>query len=675
MLEGGVDYSDSSEQRILGILENAGDRSAESDELAAHISDWPSRYHLSRQRANLLRPLQLGDGLRVLEVGAGTGVLSRFLGEQGAEVVALEGQLDRARAAAARCRDLSNVEVVCGALARFEDSEGFDLVCVVGVLEYAGSAAGGAAGHPAFLEGAVELLRPAGAVLLAIENQLGLKYLLGYREDHLGLPWVGVEGYPGSHGIRTFSRAGLRHLLVSCGLPDQHWLYPFPDYKLPTVVLGEALYREPDAVDLVDQLVREPATDDAGSPALLCNARRAHRVMLEAGLGPEVANSFMVVATRDGVKPSILPDRRQLAWRLGDDRRRQWRRQLVVERRDTALAIRSTGPAEDELHDGSGWLRHHPAKDEPYFRGRTIEQTVLEACHRSDKEALRAALSRWRAFVDDQLRLRPDGLGELHPFLPADGDRLLPPSHLDLALSNFVLHQDGIRFIDTEWHAEGGVEPRLAMARSLWLLARDLVLSGSDHPWHDELTVDELTFQLAGLCGLPLTPPLLDRLKMAEVELQHLVTGRDRESLAEDFRWLASRSQTSDDVAAALPLTRHQRQLERRIDRLEEEARLARQREAELERQLSDTRAEEGRLRVAWEQDRSDLESVRNELASTDSRLAELAAELGSARDELASWHHWQQDFERRLPIRVYRAVQRLFSKGDRGATDADDRG
>jgi hypothetical protein len=74
-LDGQVSYADGSEERILGIINAAADRSSGSDELTAAITDWPSRYHLSPRRANLLRPLLLGRGMRILEIGAGTGVL------------------------------------------------------------------------------------------------------------------------------------------------------------------------------------------------------------------------------------------------------------------------------------------------------------------------------------------------------------------------------------------------------------------------------------------------------------------------------------------------------------------------------------------------------------------------------------------------------------------------
>ena len=79
-------WRDGSEDAVIKILREATARSSASDELAAHISNWPTRYHFGRARTNLLQPLDLTDGPRVLDVGAGTGVMSRFAAERGASV-------------------------------------------------------------------------------------------------------------------------------------------------------------------------------------------------------------------------------------------------------------------------------------------------------------------------------------------------------------------------------------------------------------------------------------------------------------------------------------------------------------------------------------------------------------------------------------------------------------
>ena len=85
------------EAELLALMQATADRSVLSPALRAAIRDWPTHYHLGPRRANLLRPL--GDWLRgraVLEIGAGCGAMTRYLGECGARVLALEGSPRRA---------------------------------------------------------------------------------------------------------------------------------------------------------------------------------------------------------------------------------------------------------------------------------------------------------------------------------------------------------------------------------------------------------------------------------------------------------------------------------------------------------------------------------------------------------------------------------------------------
>lgn len=656
ILDGHVGYQDGAEDRILEILRAADDRSTESDELSRRITDWPSRYHLSRQRANLLRPLRLGPGLRILEIGAGTGVLSRFLAESGAEVVALEGHLDRARATAARCAGLANVEVVCGPLEEFDDPDGFDLVCLVGVLEYSASGAGAGTAHQEFLRRAAALRRPGGAVLVAIENQIGIKYLLGYREDHLGLPWIGIEGYPGDHGIRTFSRRVLGDMLAAAGLPAQSWFFPFPDYKLPSVVLAEGLYDLPDAANVVDQMVRHPIDDQGEQRSLICNDRLAHRVLLEAGLGREIANSFLVLAAAPGELSAVLPDPEILAWRLGDDRSSRWRRRLALHRGSRGLVIRTVDePGSGAVHT-AGWLLHDPVKDERFILGKTVEQLALDACDHGDSKGLEDALASWRWYLDRQLTQRSAGESRSHPFLALDDDPRLPGEYLDVALSNFVLGEDGIHFIDREWQAHGGVAPRLVMARALWLFARDVIWTGVEHPWPDATTIDELATRLGELCGLDAGPRVLEGMRAAEIELQHLVTGRSREEIAVDLAWLARQSRVSVEVCAALPLTRLREEVLGVASRLREVEEASRRREVELSGALAEARDVGERLR-------GDLDFAREHLEGTRRELEAHRAELESARAELQMWREARQAFERKLPVRLVHSVRRLLGR------------
>ena len=236
-------WRDGSEDLLVEVLAGATDRSTASDELAAHVVDWPTRYHFDRARTNLLHPLGLDAGLRVLDVGAGSGV---------------EGDARRAEAARLRCAGL-DVEVVHGTVSDLDgDRDGFDVVLCIGVLEYAGD------DPAAFLDGLAGRLAPDGVLVVAIENRFGLAYWLGADEDHLARPWVGLEGYPARAAgpttatVRTHGRRDLAALLDGAGLAAQRWLTSWPDYKLPTAILSDRIHDQPDAVDLVDQLVGPP---------------------------------------------------------------------------------------------------------------------------------------------------------------------------------------------------------------------------------------------------------------------------------------------------------------------------------------------------------------------------------------------------------------------------------
>jgi len=245
------DYSDGAETEryLYDVLSKASDLSSRSPELQSAIKDWPSEYHLTSDRSNLLRPFDLSGVTRVLELGSGCGAISRYLGEQGFTVDAVEGSRIRAALGKLRCRDLDNVRVIN---ANYNDltfpQAHYDLVLFVGAIEYARKF------HPdansdidaarRILKHAGEQIHGKGAVIVAIENRLGLKYMLGAHEDHYAKRYIGINDYIDSAGIATYSRTQWDGLARDAGFAHKAVSFPFPDYKIPSVVLSEKYTRE-----------------------------------------------------------------------------------------------------------------------------------------------------------------------------------------------------------------------------------------------------------------------------------------------------------------------------------------------------------------------------------------------------------------------------------------------
>lgn len=652
LLGDALPYVDGAEDELCAVLADVGDRSSSSDALAARIHDWPTRYHLSRQRSNLLRPLSIRPGMRVLDVGAGTGALSRYLGERGADVVAVEGSLSRARAAAIRCESLPNVRVLCGSVDDLESEQPFDLVVVIGVLEYAEHIFGGGLGPASFLASIRRLTAPDGALALAIENQLGLKYLLGYAEDHLGVPWVGIEGYRGPRGIRTYSRRQLAALLGAASLPPRRWLYPSPDYKLPNVVLADRCFTEPDAPSLVDQLVRTPVVDHAHGRERVCDDRTAATTFVDAGLGEDVANSFLVLAGDDAAVARLV-DERVLAWHFGTERLSMWLRTKKVMRQGAERWVETEPRDNAGVARQRGWLSQDIAEREQFVAGATLERAVLDALAEHDLAATGAVLTMWREHVTaaahEMGEVDRKGDPPAHPFRRASTRLLLPDDHLDVDLANFVRDDDGaLHYVDREWRALGGVDLDLALTRALWSLAHRLVVSGAETPWSPTTTVDELAITLGTLCGFTITPELLEGWRAAEDALQELVMGIDRETGAGQRRSDGTVSRSSFPAAGALPSTA----LRRDVVRLRGELEAARQHIAAMT-----TRAEAAEEALVAEQvhvraTEAELDRIRDELAG-------IAGQLAATNDELAVHRARVAQFEQRFLVRLYRRVTR----------------
>lgn len=458
-------YTDGSEEenRLLQIVSEAPDVGTFSESLAAAITDWPSEYHLSRARHCLLRPLPIAAGDRVLELGCGCGAITRYLGEIGARVTAVDGSPARAAIAAERCRDLPDVRVVVDDLLRFESDEAFDWVLLIGVLEYAPVFAEGEDPAGGYLRSASRYLAPQGRLVIAIENQLGLKYFNGCAEDHLGESFVGIQDLYVPRGPRTYGRRVLAGHLQRAGLVRQSFLYPFPDYKLPSVVLSDEALADP-GFDAAELLARAHARDYSGNRLRGFDDALVLAQLHANGLLADLSNSFLVVAACEGGDPSTGTFAQAYAVR----QRRAAHCTLTAFESDGARVrvlkrplCPSAGHAHPTLADGT--RVRQSLDEEPYVRGPGLLWRALRARAGGPRVGdLPSALAPWFDFL----------IGHAYPIdegAPHDLQNLvLPGEFIDCTPANLIQGPAGWVYIDREWQADGPVQLG-------WLLCRGVL--------------------------------------------------------------------------------------------------------------------------------------------------------------------------------------------------------
>ena len=302
---------DSVENEIFRTVVSASDVSLYSAQLIKNCNSWAKTYHFSPDRHHLLKPLEgLLKDKDVLELGCGCGAISRYLGEVANSVVSVEGSVNRGKVAAERCRDLSNVNVVIDLIQDLEFEEQFDVVTLIGVLEYSQIYVDSddPIGH--VIQKAKQYLKPNGILIVAIENQLGLKYFAGAPEDHGVGIMAGINDIYTNNDPITFGKKELEDKFISEGFKTVDTYLAFPDYKLPSLIVHPRYTRSPNKCDLSDIVAGTAIHDGQPIAKPTFSLESTLRLIEKNGVLPDLANSHLFVCHKTqpifDYKPQVI---------------------------------------------------------------------------------------------------------------------------------------------------------------------------------------------------------------------------------------------------------------------------------------------------------------------------------------------------------------------------------
>lgn len=514
----GIAYSDgdTSENNLAAIIRDASDVSVLSEELPQHCTDWAKLYHLSSIRGNILRPFEHLLKGKVLEIGAGCGAISRFLGEAGAQLLSLEGSPRRASIAASRTRGLPNVTVLAERFDDFKTDEQFDAITLIGVLEYASMFSSDDDPAYAMLKRIRGLLKPDGYLFIAIENQLGLKYFAGAPEDHVSIPMYGIEGRYAPGQPKTFGRKELERLIARAGFNASTFMSPSPDYKLPNSIITEAGFasNDFDAAALAWQNVKK----DPQLPELThFNLEKAWPVVIDNDLGMELANSFLVAASCAG---TVAVSDKTLAYHYSTGRKAAYCKESLFVKSERGIEVQYRRLGQETASEQDETFKYVLPATDAYAKGKILSLLFLETAATIDWTPLS-----FNPFIRVYL-------GHLKALLAKEGANLnlenitdlLPGRYIDAVPHNIVIDDNGSpSLIDVEWEMTEGVELGHLLMRALLLLlacANPLSASAST------LSRQAFIIQLMESVNLHITPEELERYIVKEARFQEKVTGR-----------------------------------------------------------------------------------------------------------------------------------------------------
>lgn len=495
--EFGYSDGDANEEYLLATLKGSSDHSVMSSELSAGMKDWPSTYHLHPQRSNVFRALTHRLKGPILEIGAGCGALTRYLGELGTHVYALEGSPRRSSIIGERCKDLSNVDVINVNFQDFKPIIKFKTITLIGVLEYARVYfSGGSDLDPVdqMLRAVAEMLEPDGVLIVAIENKLGLKYFAGYAEDHFGKPMFGIEDRYGSDTIVTFGRAELAERVTRAGLEKVEFAYPFPDYKFPQVVAFEEAMKPPYAASLAPLIAAANASDRQKTALQHFSMSGAVKSVMENGLGGELANSFIVMASKSEMDVRRTEEKVFAVHFGSGNRKNVYLKKVTFKATETGMRVTRDHLTDARSTDQDAFQL--VLEDEDFLDGKLWTDALQKLVLNEDWEVddIRSWVSTWIEALLSEPEFEVERITDKHHPVPSRLFDALP--------KNLVILPDGTtKFIDLEWHCRAPLEFGYLFWRGVWdsLEALEIVSHRSQ-----QVEIGQLVIELGSKIGLEL---------------------------------------------------------------------------------------------------------------------------------------------------------------------------
>lgn len=289
-------YSDGEvEDELLDIVQNHEEK--EFNSIIAERKNWGIMYHLSHLRSNIIEWLPINKEETVLEIGSGCGAITGALSNKAKKVTCMELSKKRSLINAYRNKNKDNIEILLG---NFEDIEKdivekYDYITLIGVFEYGEAYISSENPYENFLRTISKHLKEDGKIIIAIENKFGLKYWAGCKEDHVGRYFESIEGYPNTHGVKTFSKKELEEIIKLSGFDKYKFYYPYPDYKLPTNIYSDShLPKSSELNNNMRNFDRERM--------IIFDESRVYETIIKEQLFPIYSNSYLIVIQKGGVK-------------------------------------------------------------------------------------------------------------------------------------------------------------------------------------------------------------------------------------------------------------------------------------------------------------------------------------------------------------------------------------
>ncbi|GAA0708918.1 hypothetical protein GCM10008904_19370 [Paraclostridium ghonii] len=211
---------------------NNNNKSEDFDEILIKDNNFEVFLNFSKTRQSILNWYDFKEDADLLEIGGEFGALTGMLCEKCKSVTCIERDKLRAESILKRYENRNNLELFNSVENIINFNKKYDYIVLIGTIELIENI-------EEYLKKIKGLLKSEGAILIATENRLGLKYFCGASYPTLENPFDGINKRFKKNGRTLYTKSELENIIKSSGLKINKFYYPVPDYKFAQEIYSD----------------------------------------------------------------------------------------------------------------------------------------------------------------------------------------------------------------------------------------------------------------------------------------------------------------------------------------------------------------------------------------------------------------------------------------------------